>query len=79
MSRFRGAHYLLGIALLFGVFGGLFGGQAALAAEDNGEELQIFSRYPVLQNIVGSNFEFEVTLYYEGEDARTFDLDFNFT
>ena len=35
MSRFRGAHYLLGIALLFGVFGGLFGGQAALAAEDN--------------------------------------------
>ena len=96
MNKFRGAHYLLGLALLFGVSGGLFGGQAVLADQitsqgtvvpapgddeplpvDAGEEaVEIFSGYPILQNTVGNVFQFEVTLYYEGDEARTFDLGF---
>jgi uncharacterized membrane protein len=39
------------------------------------EKLEIFSSYPILQNTVGSVFEFEITLYYEGSEPRTFDLD----
>ena len=39
------------------------------------ERLEVYSRFPILQNTVGSIFEFEVTLYYEGSEARTFDLD----
>jgi uncharacterized membrane protein len=91
MSKFRGARYLLCLALFFGVFGGLFGSQLALAAQESSrvdilpapgqeeplteERLEIFSRFPIQQNIVGSSFEFEITLYYEGSESRTFDLD----
>ena len=39
------------------------------------EKLKVYSRFPILQNTVGSSFEFEVTLYYEGSEPRTFDLD----
>ena len=93
MKRFKGAQYLLGLALLFGVSGGLFGSQAVLAdqlssqsavvpapnddsTDTDGEEVQIFSTYPILQNTPDSTFRFEVTLYYEGDESKTFDLDF---
>lgn len=97
MSKFRGAHYLVGVALLFGVCGGLFGAQSAAFAETGSspdatvlspfqegdvpvaEDVTVSARYPILQNVVGSSFSFEVTLYYqapEGSDARTFDLSF---
>jgi uncharacterized membrane protein len=36
--------------------------------------LEVYSRFPILQNNFGSGFEYEVTLYYEGTDPRTFDL-----
>lgn len=95
MGKFRGARYLLCLALFFGVFGGLFGSQLALAAQESSqvdislapgqeepppeeaieESLEVFSRSPIQQNIVGSVFEFEITLYYEGSEPRTFDLD----
>ncbi len=39
------------------------------------EKLEVFARFPILQNIMGSIFEFEITLYYEGGEPRTFDLD----
>jgi uncharacterized membrane protein len=39
------------------------------------EKLEVFSSYPILQNTVGSVFKFEITLYYEGNEPRTFDLD----
>ncbi len=95
MGKFRGASYLLSLALFFGVFGGLFGSQLALAAQESShfdillasgqeepppevateESLEVFSRFPIQQNMVGSGFEFEITLYYEGIEPRTFDLD----
>lgn len=95
MGKIRGAHYLLCLALLFGVFGGLLGDRMVLAAHEGNdatvllpseqeelppvepleEKLEVFSSYPILQNILGSIFEFEITLYYEGSEPRTFDLD----
>ncbi len=95
MGKFRGARHLLCLALFFGVFGGLFESQLALAAQKSsqadvlpppGQEeplpeeatedsLEVFSSYPVLQNVVGSTFKFEITLYYEGSEPKTFDLD----
>lgn len=95
MNRFKGAHYLLCLALLLGVFGGLLGGPVVLAAQGSSqaavlpppaqeepppeepteESLDIYSKYPVLQNTIGSAFEFEITLFYEGSEPRTFDLD----
>jgi uncharacterized membrane protein len=95
MGKFRRARYLLCLALFIGVFGGLFGSQLALAAQESRqadillppgqeepppealteERLEIFSSYPIQQNTVGSGFEFEITLYYEGSESRTFDLD----
>ena len=91
MNRFRKARYWLTLALFCGLFAGLFGSQLASAAEpDDGtdapppvsqeeptatETLEVYSRFPVLQNSFGSSFEYEITLYYEGTDARTFDLD----
>jgi uncharacterized membrane protein len=81
-KKFRGAHYVLCIGLLLGLTGGLLGGNLALAADEEPapkapviESLEVYSRFPVLQNTAGSSFEFEVTLYYEGSEARTFDLD----
>ena len=41
----------------------------------SGESLEIYSRFPKVQNLVGTVFEFEVTLFYEGSEARTFALD----
>ncbi len=96
MGKIRGAHYLLCLALFFGVFGGLLGDRVVLAAHEGNdatvllpseqeeepppvepleEKLEIFSSYPILQDTVGSVFEFEITLYYEGSEPRTFDLD----
>jgi len=95
MGKFRGARYLLCLALFFGVLGSLFGSQLALAAQESRqvdvllpsgqeepppeeaieESLDVFARYPVQQSVVGSAFEFEITLYYEGPEAKTFDLD----
>ncbi len=95
MKRFRGAHYLICFALLFGVFGGLFGNHVILAAQESSggavllppaeeeslpeeppeEKFVVFSRFPILQNTVGTIFEWELTLYYEGSEPRTFDLD----
>jgi uncharacterized membrane protein len=91
MGKFRGARYLLCLALFFGVLGSLFGSQLALAAQESRqvdallppgqeeppseESLNVFARYPIQQSVVGSAFEFEITLYYEGPEARTFDLD----
>ena len=95
MGKFRGARYLLCLALFFGVCGGLFGSQLALAAQESSqvdvllppgqeepqpeeiteERLEVFARYPIQQNVVGMAFEFEITLYYEGAEAKTFDLD----
>jgi uncharacterized membrane protein len=95
MGKIRGAHYLLCLALFFGVFGGLLGDRMVLAAHEGNdatvllpseqeepppvepleEKLEVFSRFPILQNTVGSVFEFEITLYYEGSEPRTFDLD----
>jgi uncharacterized membrane protein len=91
MGKFRGARYLLCLALFFGVLGSLFGSQLALAAQESRqvdallppgqeepppeESLNVFARYPIQQSVVGSTFEFEITLYYEGPEARTFDLD----
>jgi uncharacterized membrane protein len=95
MGKIRGAHYLLCLALFFGIFGGLLGDRVVLAAHEGNdatvllpseqeepppvepleEKLEVFSSYPILQNTVGSVFEFEITLYYEGSEPRTFDLD----
>jgi uncharacterized membrane protein len=95
MSKFRGAHYLLCLALFFGVFGGLLGDRVVLAAQEGSntavllpsaqeepppveppnEKLEVFSSYPILQNLWGSSFKFEVTLFYEGSEPKTFDLD----
>jgi uncharacterized membrane protein len=94
MNRFKGAHYLLCLALLLGVFGGLLGGQVVLAAQGSSqafvlpppaqeeppseepaaESLEIYSTYPVLQDTAGKNFEFEITLFYQGSEPKTFDL-----
>jgi uncharacterized membrane protein len=95
MNRFKGAHYLLCLALLLGLFGGLLGGPVVLAAQGSSqaatlpppaqeepppeepivESLEIFSDFPVLQNTIGSAFEFEITLFYQGSEPKTFDLD----
>ena len=91
MGKFRGARYLLCLALFFGVLGSLFGSQLALAAQESRqvdaslppgqeepppeESINVFARYPIQQSVVGNAFEFEITLYYEGPEARTFDLD----
>jgi uncharacterized membrane protein len=96
MNRFKGAHYLLCLALLLGVFGGLLGGHVVLAAQQSSqaavlpspaqeepppeepvaESLEIYSHYPILQDTIGSSFEFEITLFYKGgSEPRTFALD----
>jgi uncharacterized membrane protein len=95
MNRFKGAHYLLCLALLLGVLGSLLGGPVVFAAQESNqavvlpppaqeepppeepaeESLDIYSRFPILQNTAGSTFEFEITLFYEGSEPRTFDLD----
>ncbi len=46
-----------------------------LPEEPPEEKLVVFSRFPILQNTVGTIFEWEITLYYEGSEPRTFDLD----
>ena len=97
MSKVRGAHYLVGLALLLGVGGGLFGAQPVVFAADGDspetvdlppsedeavpveESVTVSSSYPILQNVVGSIFTFDVTLSYqapEGAASRTFDLSF---
>lgn len=91
MRRFGKARYLLTVALICILFAGLFGSQIASAAEAeeengspvllgqeepiSGETLDIYSRFPILQSTAGTGFKFEVTLFYEGDDPRTFDLD----
>ncbi len=38
------------------------------------EKLEVFAKYPVIRSTVGSSVKFEITLYYEGEKAKAFDL-----
>jgi uncharacterized membrane protein len=95
MNRFKGAHYLLCLALLLGLLGSLLGSPIVFAAQESSqaavlpptaqeepppeepaeESLEVYSRYPILQDIAGNAFEFEITLFYEGTEPRTFDLD----
>lgn len=39
------------------------------------EKLEVYSDYPIMQTTVGSSLEFEITLYYEGNAPKTFDLE----
>lgn len=91
MFRFRGVRYLLCLALLCTVLGGLFGDRVALAAQENGnssptlppseeeqpppeENIELFTQFPVLENMAGASFRFEVTVEYRIKERRTFDL-----
>ena len=77
-------------SVLFGVLIGVMGGgQIALAALDNTKSqttplsreeasaegnLELFTSYPVVSDISGKTFKYEVELRYEGAESRTFDL-----
>jgi len=90
MKRFRAAHYLLCLVLLFGMLGGLFADRIVFAAEESNnnsspspsseeqpppeEKLTLFCQYPVLQGIYGSSFEFEISLRYYGSEPTIFDF-----
>ena len=90
MFRFRGVRYLLCLALLCTVLGGLFGDRVALAAQEIGnssptlppseeqpppeESIELFTQFPVLENTAGASFKFEVTVEYRIKERRTFDL-----
>ena len=90
MFRFRGVRYLLCLALLCTVPGGLFGYRVALAAQESGnssptlppseeqpppeESIELFAQFPALENTAGASFKFAVTVEYRIKERRTFDL-----
>lgn len=76
MTRSRAVHYLLCLALLLAMLGGLITNQAVTAQEEPPpeEKLELSCSYPVLRDVAGKSFEFEVSLNWLGSDFRTFDL-----
>jgi uncharacterized membrane protein len=81
MDRLRVTRYLMGSAILVGLFGGLLGNGIALAQEEPPpappaqETLNVFSTYPIIRNTVGSALQFEIILFYSGgTQPKTFDL-----
>ncbi len=89
MFKFREVRYLLCLALLCAVLGGLFGDRVALAAQESGdssptlppseeqppeESIELFAQFPALENMAGASFKFEVTVEYRIKERRTFDL-----
>jgi uncharacterized membrane protein len=90
MRRFRAVHYLLCFVLLLGVFSCLVANQPALATHESGngsfllspnqeqppseEKLELGCLYPVMRDISGESFEFEVELEWQGSESKTFDL-----
>ncbi len=90
MNRSKIVQYLLCFVLLFGMLGGISGSQVVLAAQETGndsfllspsqeqppseEKLELSCLYPVLRDISGQSFEFEVELKWEGNVSKIFDL-----
>ena len=90
MSRTRVIRYLLCFVLFFGAFGCLMGNQVVLATQESSggsflssinqeqpppeEKLELSCLYPVLRDISGASFEFEVALKWQGSKRRTFEL-----
>ena len=90
MSRSRVIHFLLCLLLLFIVVGSLSTDRAVLAinsASDNfplstpnqeqptyEDRLELSSLYPVLREISGDSFSFNVDLKWHGSTAKRFDL-----
>ena len=90
MLKFRGVCYLLCLALLCTILGGLFGDRVALAAQESSnssftlppseeqpapeERMELSAQFPVLENTAGASFNFEVTVDYRIKERRTFDL-----
>ena len=77
MCKFRGVIFVLCLALLCATTGGLFNGHSAVAAEGEAppeDSIELVAQYPVLENTIGSSFNFEVTVDYKIKERRTFDL-----
>ena len=90
MIRCKVFHYLLCLVLFSAIIVGLAGDRVALAAQEGSggsyllppnqeepppeEKLELRSLYPVLRDISGSTFEFEVELNWVGSEAKRFDL-----
>jgi uncharacterized membrane protein len=90
MNRFRVTHHLLCLVLLFAMLSGLLGSQVALAAQEviNGSpslppsqeqpppetKFEATARYPTMSAESGKSFTFEISLVYQGTEARGFDL-----
>ena len=77
MYKFRGVIFVLCLALLCATNGGLFNDRSAVAAEEETppeDSIELVAQYPVLENTIGSSFNFEVTVDYKIQERRTFDL-----
>ena len=90
MNRFRPTRYALCFVLLFAMLSGLLGSQVALAAQEviNGSpslppsqeqpqpetKFEATARYPTMSAESGKSFTFEISLVYQGTEARGFDL-----
>jgi len=89
MRRFSVVYYLLCFALLFALLGGLAGSPALATQESSndsfslslnqeqpptGEKLEISCKYPVVSKRSGESFEWEVSLDWQGNEFRSFDL-----
>ncbi len=70
MLKSKVAFFLLFVLLT--VASGLSGGVAL--ASDGGGSLELYTPYPVVKDISGQTFRYEVELKYEGSQTRTFDL-----
>ena len=90
MSRSRIVYCLLCFVLLFAISSGLVGDRVALATQEGindsfslppnqeqpepEERLELTCTYPVLTDISGKSFEFEVGLRWLGEGFKSFEL-----
>ena len=78
MGRPRVIHWLFCFILLTGLFGGLVGDRVMTVAaqEEIPEEgnLDIETKYPVVSDVSGAIFNFEIELKYQGSERKRFDI-----
>ena len=81
MKRFRGVNRLLCFVSFGVILISLLGVQVALADEEEPaaeepkeEKFELTSRFPVKQGESGASYEFEVSLDYQGNEAKVFEF-----
>jgi len=81
MAKLKKFRYLVCLALLTAMIGGLVGAPAVLAQDEEEKpeppKIELLNKFPVLTGESGKDFETEVEIKYQGEERKTFDITFS--